>query len=246
VMGRYVPQLKFLDILLGDRPVLEPSERFYQRLLAMNPEEAEEILRKQIKETNYPAVCDTILLPALNMAEQDRAHNGMDDEREKSIFQNMREIVDDIPGHFADRKPAETNDDEIVVLCLPAQDQADEIAAQLFSEVLRDEGMDAQSSSALSLTSEQVTEVENSSPGMVCISAVPPSTILHARYLCKRMRARFPKIPILVGIWNAPKEGDVKERLKSAGCDQVVTTFADGLEQVRELIQPRLLEKVAG
>jgi hypothetical protein len=88
--------------------------------------------------------------------------------------------------------------------------------------------------------------VENSPPGMVCISAVPPSAILHAGYLCKRMKARFPKIPILVGIWNAPKEWNVEERLKSAGCDEVVTTTVDGLEQVRELIQPHLLEKSLG
>jgi hypothetical protein len=33
VLGKYVPQLAFLDVMLGDEPVLSPPERVYQRLL---------------------------------------------------------------------------------------------------------------------------------------------------------------------------------------------------------------------
>jgi hypothetical protein len=42
VLGRHVPRLRFLDILLGNEPVLTPTETFYQRLLANDPEEATE------------------------------------------------------------------------------------------------------------------------------------------------------------------------------------------------------------
>jgi predicted PurR-regulated permease PerM len=42
VLGRHVPQLEFLDVLLGNEPVLAPDETFYQRLLANDPEEATE------------------------------------------------------------------------------------------------------------------------------------------------------------------------------------------------------------
>ncbi|MCX3149525.1 hypothetical protein OQN26_25490, partial [Citrobacter freundii] len=34
VLGRHVDRLEFLDVLLGDRAALEPSEAFYQRALA--------------------------------------------------------------------------------------------------------------------------------------------------------------------------------------------------------------------
>src|SRR5690349_2799833 len=40
VIGKYVPQLQFLDILLGDEPVLPPHVRVYQRLIAGDEEEA--------------------------------------------------------------------------------------------------------------------------------------------------------------------------------------------------------------
>src|SRR5262249_55423048 len=34
VLGRHVPQLGFISVLLGDEPALEANVRFYQRLLA--------------------------------------------------------------------------------------------------------------------------------------------------------------------------------------------------------------------
>ena len=39
VLGRHVPGLKVLHMLLGSGPVLEPREQFYQRMLAMDFEE---------------------------------------------------------------------------------------------------------------------------------------------------------------------------------------------------------------
>jgi len=35
-LGRYVPDLAFLRVLLTDEPILPPPTRFYQRLLAMD------------------------------------------------------------------------------------------------------------------------------------------------------------------------------------------------------------------
>jgi predicted PurR-regulated permease PerM len=40
LVGRYVPQLNFLEVLLGDAPPLKPEEHFYQRLLAMDQDDA--------------------------------------------------------------------------------------------------------------------------------------------------------------------------------------------------------------
>ena len=40
VLAKYVPALEFLDVLLGDQPVLEPHVRYYQRCLARDQDEA--------------------------------------------------------------------------------------------------------------------------------------------------------------------------------------------------------------
>jgi predicted PurR-regulated permease PerM len=66
VMGKYVPQLKFLDILLGDEPVLDPPERIYQRLLALDQEEAVELAQQYAKEHSTEALYDEVLIPKHN------------------------------------------------------------------------------------------------------------------------------------------------------------------------------------
>lgn len=97
VIGKYVPQLQFLDILLGDEPVLEPPARVYQRLLALDQEEATELAEEYLEETgSLERVYDDVLLPALAMAEQDRHKGKIDEERETFINQSMRDMIDEL------------------------------------------------------------------------------------------------------------------------------------------------------
>ena len=49
VLGKYVPQLGFFDVLLNDGPPLEPHVTYYQRLLARDQDEAARIVRTFIK-----------------------------------------------------------------------------------------------------------------------------------------------------------------------------------------------------
>jgi predicted PurR-regulated permease PerM len=65
LMGRYVPQLDFLEILLGDEPVLSPQAHFYQRLLALDQEEARDIAAKYLKENSLGDLYDSVLIPAI-------------------------------------------------------------------------------------------------------------------------------------------------------------------------------------
>ena len=49
VMGKYVPQLKFLQLLIGDSPGLTPSGRLYQRLVAGDQDQAWLVLRTEME-----------------------------------------------------------------------------------------------------------------------------------------------------------------------------------------------------
>jgi len=68
---------------------------------------------------------------------------------------------------------------------------------------------------------------------MICIGSLPPGGLAHSRYLCKRLRARFPGVKIVVGRWGL--KGDVepnREQLREAGADLVATTLADTRDQL--------------
>jgi predicted PurR-regulated permease PerM len=59
---RYVPQFEFLNVLLGDEPVLPPESRFYQRLLAMDLHEARAIVDEFLADRTLVDLYDVIIV----------------------------------------------------------------------------------------------------------------------------------------------------------------------------------------
>jgi len=101
-MGRYVPQLNFLEVLLGDEPVLPLEAHFYQRLLALDQEEATTIAESYLKEKPLGSLYDDVVIPALAMAEQDRHLNMLDSGTADFISQSTRELIEEVGERFFD------------------------------------------------------------------------------------------------------------------------------------------------
>src|SRR6202041_2938538 len=75
VMGRYVPQLSFLHTLLGTDAELSTEALFYERLLAMDQQEAHAVANRFLEGNPLVDLYDSVLIPALSLVEQDR-HQG--------------------------------------------------------------------------------------------------------------------------------------------------------------------------
>jgi hypothetical protein len=96
VVGRYVPHLEFLGILFGDEPALSPAQRFYQRMIAMEAEDAAELAEQLVREQSLIEVYDTVIIPAISLAEEGR-HGGFLDSTTAAYFlENTRELTDEI------------------------------------------------------------------------------------------------------------------------------------------------------
>ena len=85
------------------------------------------------------------------------------------------------------------------------------------------------------LTAEVLSLVQQTSPEIVCIGLVPPGGFAQTRYLCKRLRARFPELPIVVGCWGGPK--DEAEHLTRLGLDSIAHTSTTLLETRNQIMQ---------
>jgi hypothetical protein len=248
VMGRYVPHLSFLNTLLSDEEVLAPEARFYQRLLAMDPEEAADVAEEYLKENSLESLYDNVLLPALSLAEQDRHHGDLDETRERFLLDAMRELVEELGAKaklvHIEQQRTETSDIQEVapladvrVLCVPARDEADEIAGLMLSQLLEASGVRVVLVSTQSLSGEMLLQVSAEQPGVVCVSALPPLAATHARYLCKRLRPKFPTLKIIVGLWHT--NGSTKKaeaRLMETGIHQVVTTLAEATQNLVQFV----------
>jgi predicted PurR-regulated permease PerM len=96
VVGRHVPQLAFFNTMLSDQETLPPHSRFYQRLLALDPEEATEVAEDYLATSSLAELYDAVLLPALALAEQDRHQGDLDEAKLQFLHQTMREIVEEL------------------------------------------------------------------------------------------------------------------------------------------------------
>jgi predicted PurR-regulated permease PerM/methylmalonyl-CoA mutase cobalamin-binding subunit len=243
VIGKHVPQLSFLDILLGNEPVFEPKKRVYQRLLAGDQEEATDLLEGLLEQTPLVEVYDTVLIPALALAEAHWHLGEIDDGRHEFILESLMEMIQDRGEGQQEEQATEGFDDppRVRILCLPARDEADAIAAAMLAQVLATSGCLVRSVSFTTTASELVDLVEQCQADVVCISATPPAAAMHARRLCKRLRGRFPEVHLVVGLWNAPSDlSKAKVRIGGGDATHVVSTLAEAQEQVRLLIQPLL------
>ena len=244
VMGKYIPQLAFLNVALGDQPVLQASERLYQRLLANDPDGAQVLLDEQLAASSVLELSDAVLLPALCFIEHDHDRGAFDDARRDALVARVDELVEDLTeapvAPSADAAPS-SPEVRLQVMCLPAADAADEVAAHLLARCARPAGVDVNVIGIASLKGEMVELAMQNPPDAFFISAAPPNAVLSARYLCKKLRGRFAQTPIVVGLWGA--EGDLTratERLVSTGASKLVVDAASAMEELSRLRQPLL------
>ena len=252
VVGKHVPQLSFLNTLLGDKPVFEPTKRVYQRLLAGDDEEAAELLDKYFEHAPLVEVYDTVLIPALASAETHWRRGEIEETRHTFILQTLKSMIQE-RGERKQEPPQQAGNEDVedagtgsgiadraalpgvCVLCLPAHGEADELAAMMLAQIVDIRGcvVETVPAAAMGAASELVEYVGQRKADVVCISAVPPAAVAHARRLRMRLRRRFPELNLVVGLWNSPGDlNEAKERLGSDLKTQIVATLADAQAQI--------------
>lgn len=234
VFGRHFPQLQFLSTMLGTESALPVEARFYQRLLATDVEEAAEIAEEFRAEGGLVRVYDQLLLPALTLLEHDRHRGALDEARKKFVLAHARELADDLderegvlplPGAAAAGRPH--------VTLLPARDEADELSASMLRHLLSRRGIAASVVSSTTMLGDRLESLRKEAAEVVCVCAVPPAAVTHAAYTCRRLRRRFPDMPILVGVYSVQADAHkLRSHLSVDVADEIVTSLEDAAARI--------------
>jgi hypothetical protein len=127
------------------------------------------------------------------------------------------------------------------IICLPANDRADEVTAAMLAQILEQAGYAALSlPMARASLLEMLALLEIRTDDVICISALPPFAFQPARTMCKLIRERFPKAKLVVGVWGF--SGDTEKamvRFERTQPDRLLTNLAQAVEQIQELLQPK-------
>jgi len=218
VLGRYVPQLHFLDVLLGSEPVLSPQERFYQRLLARDPEEATEEAEIYVRERSLEAFCDEVAIPALAMAQVDSDRGVLSAQRRAAIAAGLATVLDNL----TEDGQAEENGRGEPIVCLAVRNELDLAAAWLLQHLLRRRGHAVAVFSPDALATYNLDRLPLRNAPVVCLSLLSGGSSARIRYLARRVRRRARHARLLIGFWG-------EDRATIADADPAVTTIADAL-----------------
>jgi hypothetical protein len=244
VLGKHLPALNFIVVLMGDQPAIETKARYYQRLLSRDQDEAADIVETYVSANGRESVYDALLLPALYYAKQDRDRGQLTEGDAQFVFQATREILDDLVHEAPATSAQETGDlaaselpsvTRVRIAGCPARDEADALGLEMVQHLLDPARYQLEMIGSAMLTAEVVAWVDEHRPSLLCIGAVAPGGSSQTRHLCKRLRSRWPQLRIVVGRWGLHDDKDAdRQHLLAAGADHVETSL---LATQRTLIQ---------
>jgi predicted PurR-regulated permease PerM len=227
MIGKYVPQFGFLNVLLGDEPVLSPRMAFYQRLAARDQDESVDILEKELTARPVVEVFDDLILPALVAARREAREGRLSDADVGHMMNSVREIAEAEAEFKLDAEPPAADAPKVRALLIGCNDVVDQTAVELLARLLDPGLWETEVVPAAMLASELLARAGETRPAVVVIGTLPPGGLTHTRYLCKRLRQCFAQIKIVVGHWNPIQEQDDKviRQLRDSGADEVVYTL---------------------
>jgi predicted PurR-regulated permease PerM len=228
VLGKHIPALKFLEIMLGDDPPLTPGMMFYQRVTGRDEDDAARILRDSITASSRNDSYDQVIIPALIRIKSAELDADLTPQAAEQSLVAIREIVDTrLSDPQIIEQPANP-DARRRILVVTAKDEVDALACELFADLIPNEKWVASVVGAAKLTGELSDSIPAINPSMVIIGSLPPGGVTHCRYVCKRLRSRFPDLKLIVARWGDSNQEDSLDAAEF-GADALTYSYAETL-----------------
>lgn len=250
VLGRHVERFAVLEVLLGAAPALSPADRFYQRMLAGDPEEAADQAQRALKDMSLSTYYDTVAMEALRKAMRDAEAGRLAPDRfgqieaALAVFTEAVTDSDEIAAKTVSTdqqtKTETTNsaatlplpvDAPATVLCIPARNKLDAAAAALLVHMLEQTGVRARVMSVVDFAG--MPAAERAQIRTVCVSAFDAAERgASIKFLLRRLRRMMPHAEFLGGFWRLETNNPAHEILiDQIGADSVVTTLTAAVDR---------------
>lgn len=231
VVGKSVPALRVFSILLGEDAPLEPDVRFYQRLLARDLDGAWEILETAFKQSPRSEVFDRILVPTLSRVERDYARDELDMRERALILRFISDVLDDLSLATSSEVQDESMGPRIIGV--KTDNKVDVLVLRMLSILLEPSHLQLKIVTESETPLKLAERIGDFDPQLVVLSHLPPGGFSTARYLVRRLRARFEQLPILVGRWGELSDfATVSSRLLELGATKVVSQLSDATDAI--------------
>ena len=234
VFGRNLPQLQFLDTLLGSTPALDLPTRIYQRLIASDPDEAIELANERIEASSLREFYNDVGIEVLRRASEDYLRNATAAHRLRfamGMDALLDELMEEGPPKIEDRARA-------TVICIGGKWEVDAIAARIVAHALEFEGIAAEARPAATVNRHYVEQLALKGTETVCLSYFSENPVIPARHFTRRLRIRWPNLRIVLAFWNAPLELLEEATRERIGVEAVVNSVDEAVRRIHRIVAP--------
>ncbi len=205
VIGRHIPELRFLDTLLGSEPVLTPPEQLYQRLLKGDAIAATEMFEAHGADTEQSRFIGEVALPALIMASGELADRPAALEQRRQLIESFNMLVEEF-------EMPETSGNSVVLL-IGGRTEIDEAAAKLLALQLAEKGIPARVLPPLAIKPQAIERLELDDVGILAMVFLGTDMRSQARYVSRRLRRNHERLKLVACAFGEAVEGETIERL---------------------------------
>jgi predicted PurR-regulated permease PerM len=239
VVGRHIPGLEFLDIMIGDEPPLTPAQSFYQRALAGDIDEAVDQAEQSLRRRSLSYVYEQVVLKALILAQIDVRRGLLDGDHVEHINEGVRELIantgdeDDVTPPPSGKEEASGPEEEeppsppdlpvlqdlppgwsgTPILCVAGRGPFDGAVALMLETLLAKHGLGCRREADVAVSASNIVQLNGAGVKIVCFSYLDlGSSPAHLRHSVQRTRKRIPGAALMVGLWGQEDMPD-RERL---------------------------------
>ena len=253
VLGKHIPALEFLAVVLGDEPALAPEQRLYQRLLSGDAGEASALAEEELKSPGLTRYYDAIAMKALTLAHLDAARGRLPSDAQDKLLATVHDVTADLADYSLQSVPAAPDGDVqgstpdlgttqsigtlpnhlpigLPVLCLATRTALDEAAAHLLSQLLTKRGLTADVIGRAT-TAQLMRDRLPAGGAIICLSYFGTDNPFPVRFLIRRFKRLSPETRIVAGFWMLGDDpAKVLEWQTSSGADFATASLAQAAE----------------
>ena len=226
VLGRYVPQFEFLEVLFGSEPVLDPKERLYQRLLAGDPDEATDQAEEMLEEDYLEDYYGNVAIPALLLAEQDRRRGVLKAEQMELVYETATALVSNLEDIAQEEEeeedrggatggnskaPTEQENDREeeelpdgtgkTVVCLGGRGPLDDASAAMLAQVLQVQGAEAVLARHSDIANRRSRDLIPKEANAIVVCFLNQDSAKHAGLLVRRFKRIYTGVRVGAVLW---------------------------------------------
>lgn len=252
VVGRYIPQFKVFDVLFGDRPVLAPQSRLYQRLLVGDSIESTLRAEELLEEDSLADYHRDVGIPALLLAQADYERGVLSSEQqnrfadtantmlkeldaivneELALAQQNLVVLEDLTGPLPETPAKLTLPGAAFRLAvLGGRTRLDDVAARMFGQAAATEGAAVQVLSHVDLTPSKFASVTASDAQCIILSFLDTAPSRASLLHIPRLKRAAPQKRIGLILWQSSGDAAANQLTRRVSSDKLAEIIEIGAD----------------